>query len=146
LNEGGHVTHSDIGAAPLAADLNPRFVERVLRADARGVPVPCRSDVRAFAVRLGLKEPAAALVFVRAAPPRSALDSAAMFAALTEKERKVAERLLDAMSYGEIARELEISIETVRTHLKHVFKKAGVRNAKGFLALMLGRSAGALTR
>ena len=46
---------------------------------------------------------------------------------LTARERNVL-RLLDAdYTYRQIAKELVISLNTVRTHVRHIYKKLGVR-------------------
>lgn len=48
-------------------------------------------------------------------------------AALTERERRVLELVAQGRSNKEIARALQISAETVKTHLKNTFDKLGVK-------------------
>ncbi len=47
---------------------------------------------------------------------------------LTPTEQKVLEQLLLGKSNKAISEELGVSINTVKTHLKHVFKKTGVKS------------------
>lgn len=49
--------------------------------------------------------------------------------ALTDREREVLRCLVSGMQYKQIARHLDISIDTVRTHIRHVYRKLQVRNA-----------------
>lgn len=53
---------------------------------------------------------------------------------LTPTEKKVLQKLLEGKSNKEISESLEISINTVKTHLKKVFKKT---NAKSRIELIL---------
>lgn len=48
---------------------------------------------------------------------------------LTDREREVLRCLVSGMQYKQIARHLDISIDTVRTHIRHVYRKLQVRNA-----------------
>jgi len=45
---------------------------------------------------------------------------------LTDKEKEIVHRVIKGMSYQEIADELKISINTLKTHMKNVFSKYGV--------------------
>jgi DNA-binding NarL/FixJ family response regulator len=45
---------------------------------------------------------------------------------LTEKEREVLLQLVNGNGYKQVAAELKISIETVRTHIKHIYSKLHV--------------------
>lgn len=56
----------------------------------------------------------------------------------TPAESVVAERLSHGLTAAQIARELGISIETVRCHLKQAFAKAGVHRQAELVAVMLG--------
>lgn len=62
----------------------------------------------------------------RTAPRRPAL----VVEQLSERERDVLERLAQMMSTEEIAADLYVSVNTVKTHLKSVFRKLGV-NRRG---------------
>ena len=48
---------------------------------------------------------------------------------LTEKEKEVLKHLTRGLSYKLIAAEIDISIETVRTHLKHIYTKLHVNSS-----------------
>ena len=47
---------------------------------------------------------------------------------LTDKERQVVLNLVDGLSYKMIAEKHNITIETVRTHIKHIYKKLHIHN------------------
>jgi DNA-binding NarL/FixJ family response regulator len=49
---------------------------------------------------------------------------------LTVREGEVLELLHDGRSNAEIAAALQISVETVRTHARHVYRKLGVRSRR----------------
>ena len=55
---------------------------------------------------------------------------------LTRRETEVAGFLRSAYSLPEIASRLYISHETVRTHVKNIYAKAGVRSRQEFLVLL----------
>jgi DNA-binding NarL/FixJ family response regulator len=54
---------------------------------------------------------------------------------LTSREAEVLELLQGGRSNGEIAQALHVSIETVRTHARHVYRKLGVSNRRELRAL-----------
>jgi DNA-binding NarL/FixJ family response regulator len=47
---------------------------------------------------------------------------------LTEKEREVLLHLVNGKSYKQVAGDLNVGIETVRTHIKHIYSKLHVRS------------------
>jgi DNA-binding NarL/FixJ family response regulator len=49
---------------------------------------------------------------------------------LTTREQEVLACLVDGLTYAEAANRLGIAFETVRTHVRHVYRKLQVRNAK----------------
>ncbi len=49
-----------------------------------------------------------------------------MMKRLTGKEKEVTQRVLQGKSHKEIAQELNISLNTVKTHMKNIFRKYGV--------------------
>ena len=49
--------------------------------------------------------------------------------ALTDKEKEVLKHLTTGLSYKLIAAEIEVSVETVRTHLKHIYAKLHVNSS-----------------
>jgi DNA-binding NarL/FixJ family response regulator len=53
---------------------------------------------------------------------------------LTPREAEVMELLQNGSSNAEIARELQVSIETVRTHARRIYRKLGVRTRRELLA------------
>ena len=82
---------------------------------------------------------AAALVFVGGSERVPHLDPDALrgLYGLTPAEARVAARLGTGRPLSRIARELGVSLETVRTHRKHVFRKTGVRTQSELVALLL---------
>jgi DNA-binding CsgD family transcriptional regulator len=61
-------------------------------------------------------------------------EQAVLFGDLTPRELVVLERLRQRGSYTEIARELMVSTNTMKTHVKHVYAKLGVTNRGSALA------------
>ena len=57
------------------------------------------------------------------------------WAMLTGRQREIVHWAARGMSNKQIARQLGISPETVKTHLHHVFERGGVHNRMGLLAL-----------
>jgi len=47
---------------------------------------------------------------------------------LTDKERKVVKHVLTGMNYNEVAARLDISINTLKTHMKNIFYKTNVNS------------------
>jgi DNA-binding CsgD family transcriptional regulator len=48
--------------------------------------------------------------------------------ALTEREKEVLQLLATGLTYGKIARELAVSPETIKMHLKKVYRKLNASN------------------
>ena len=59
---------------------------------------------------------------------RGTVDGEAMPLELTQREREVLLLLARGLTYDEIGRLLEVSINTVRTHVRGVYAKLGVGN------------------
>ena len=60
--------------------------------------------------------------------------SGGLLEALTEREEEVLRHLFDGHSNKAIARSMFVSVETVKTHLKHVYGKLGVTNRNAAVA------------
>ena len=72
----------------------------------------------------------------RVEPAAIAADSA-LSGTLSERERQVFERLVLGASNAEIAEELVITIETVKTHVKRILRKIGAINRSEAIALYM---------
>jgi DNA-binding CsgD family transcriptional regulator len=79
----------------------------------------------------------------RVEPPTIAPDSA-LAATLSDRERQVFERLVLGASNAEIADELVITIETVKTHVKRILRKIGAINRSEAIALYMEARTGSL--
>jgi len=79
----------------------------------------------------------------RVEPPTIAPDSA-LAAALSDRERQVFERLVVGASNAEIADELVITVETVKTHVKRILRKIGAINRSEAIALYMEARTGSL--
>jgi DNA-binding NarL/FixJ family response regulator len=66
--------------------------------------------------------------------PRDRHGSAPGFGLLTPRESDVLAELQRRRSNAQIAADLHISIETVRTHARHIFRKLGVASRRELLA------------
>ncbi|NPA39314.1 MAG: response regulator transcription factor [Thermodesulfobacteria bacterium] len=58
---------------------------------------------------------------------------------LTERERQIIERICRGMSNKEIAYELNISIQTVKTHIYKIFQKLNVSSRAQLISLFLDK-------
>ena len=56
---------------------------------------------------------------------------------LTERQREIIQKLVDGKSYSIIAKELFVSIETVRSHIKKMYKTLHVNNKAEAIAMFL---------
>ncbi|MCU1602192.1 MAG: transcriptional regulator [Frankiales bacterium] len=66
----------------------------------------------------------------------------ARFASLTPRERQVLAGLVEGSSRAAIARRHEMSINTVRTHIQHLFEKLGVHSCLEAVVLTQARRGG----
>jgi DNA-binding CsgD family transcriptional regulator len=133
LREGDGLVLSGFGlvaATPSAAAALRRSIERAALGETQSLEVP-RFGRGPLSLRVephpqGLGCAAAAVVFATAGESRS-LHTHALMAryALTPTEASVARRLATGSGLEQIARELDISLNTVRGHLKQIFAKTG---------------------
>jgi DNA-binding CsgD family transcriptional regulator len=88
----------------------------------------------------GLGEPAAAMaaIFIQdpSILPHCPGEAFARLYGLTGGELRVALTLMPGLTVQEAAQVLGISLETVKTHLKHIFQKTGTSRQVDLLALM----------
>ena len=64
------------------------------------------------------------------------IDALPQGGALTAKEREVLERMLGGQSRKQMAAEMHVSENTVKTHVKHIYEKLGVSGREEILALL----------
>ncbi len=98
--------------------------------------------------RAGHSYAAVAAVFVQKAghDASPALEMLARQFDLTPAELRVLDTIMDHAGVAEVARALGLSPATVRTHLRHVFEKTGVRRQADLVKLMTSYPAPILTR
>ena len=65
----------------------------------------------------------------------SKVDEEMLFENLTKTEKKIAELLKNGYTNTNISQELEISINTVKTHIKHIYEKLNVNDRFSFANL-----------
>lgn len=118
------------------APRDPRWLATAVRCGAKGtVPEDCASEDLAHAAdavaagelwfsRRTLRE---MLEIAMYASHLSALDELATEAGLTQREREVAELVVNGLCNKDIARRLQIAEPTVKVHLHHAFGKLHVR-------------------
>jgi DNA-binding CsgD family transcriptional regulator len=123
-------------AVQLTARNGDRFITNVL---------PLTSGARRQA---GIPYSAVAAVFVQRAgndtPP--SLDALAERYQLTPSELRVLIAIIDIGGVPEVAATLHLSQATVRTHLRHVFEKTGVRRQADLVKLIASQSSPKMTR
>jgi DNA-binding CsgD family transcriptional regulator len=152
------------GTDPLKSSSTPSAIRllppALLGALKRGVRrcQACREDPRAhselltvehLAVDLSVVEmsascPTPAIRFYAIVRPHSRdaadhLDRLAQDAALSEREKEIVLCAASGLDPDDIARALGISLWTVRTHLRNIYAKAGVRNRAALVCKALGR-------
>ena len=59
---------------------------------------------------------------------------------LTDREEKVMELIIEGLSNNEIANKLDVSVNTIKTHLRHVYKKLNADNRTQASVTYLKRS------
>lgn len=68
------------------------------------------------------------------APPRARAGVPDLVEALTEREIAVLQYLPTRLSYGEIAEQLYVSVNTIKTHMKHIYRKLDAEGRSGAIA------------
>ncbi len=86
-----------------------------------------------------LKDHAYLTVFTEMSPveQKSMADSLAWLERLTEREREIAVLLLKGKTYRAIAETLNLSENTVKTHIKNIYSKYEIKNRAQLINLML---------
>ena len=85
---------------------------------------------RMFLVRAEVLEALLAEVFPQLADGSEASRSASLVEPVTDAESRVLRLLPSNLSGPDIARELYLSVNTVRTHVRHIYQKLGVRGRR----------------
>jgi DNA-binding NarL/FixJ family response regulator len=118
-------------------EMSPSAVSRMLAAGASGF---FSKDLPAGALVDGLQRVARGDQVLLLAPHRRARSSAdwpGRLAGLTERESEVLALLAKGYRNHEIGDALFVSLDTVKTHVKAVYRKLGVRNRAGAVAVAL---------
>jgi len=115
---------ADLGLVVLAHRPSRAYALRVL---ACGVSVCLSTGASPREIVRGVRLAAGGRhVFAAVSPSPAQAARAARVRSLTRREREVMELLGSGQKNAEIAKALQISIETARTHAKHVYRKLGV--------------------
>jgi DNA-binding CsgD family transcriptional regulator len=147
---GGGVTAGDIDVLDAFASAYSLLHERMLNTERVQQQ---RTSIARAAARLTEEADriaAAAISFdveddTRVEPPAMATESA-LAATLSHRERQVFERLVLGASNAEIADELVITVETVKTHVKRILRKIGAINRSEAIALYMDEARSASRR
>ncbi|MGZ4626969.1 MAG: LuxR C-terminal-related transcriptional regulator [Kineosporiaceae bacterium] len=78
------------------------------------------------------------------AAQQDTVENASLLARLTPREREVLQCMVDGMSRAEVAGQLHLSRNTVRTHVQHLLHKLGVHSS--LTAVAVARNAGLVSR
>ncbi|MCB1126668.1 MAG: response regulator transcription factor, partial [Verrucomicrobiae bacterium] len=70
--------------------------------------------------------------------PKPPSSSKAAVEALSTRETEVLELLAKGRRYTEIASEISVSLDTVKTHIRNIYRKLEVRNKAEAISLLLG--------
>jgi NarL family two-component system response regulator LiaR len=130
--------HPQVRVLSLSSFYDPELVQRAMQAGAIGYLVKGTSANRlalaireAYAGRPTLAPEAVQALVQRPAP------SPALGNDLTEREREVLALLAAGLSNVEVARELTVSVSTVKYHLRGIYSKLGAANRAEAVALAL---------
>jgi DNA-binding NarL/FixJ family response regulator len=97
---------------------------------------PALEEVLAGGVPLSPAAAQLVLATVRRAPPEPTRPAEA---ALTSREHRVLELLTSGLTYEEVAQVLEVSINTVRTHVRSIYAKLDVNTKAEAVMVALGQ-------
>lgn len=121
-----------------------RLIEEILQTDAgasarRKVTFPSGKHFIVESSGRSDKGPQRWLVMLLEPVDEVPIDEEAMLARwpLTERERDVGKLLLRGLSTESIARELDVSPETIKTHVHSILEKSGTHSRGEFLAAVL---------
>lgn len=73
----------------------------------------------------------------RRSAPQAPIQNDDWGAQLTARELDVGRLMLSGCSSKEIARKLEISVETVKVHKKHMYSKLGIKSQSELFSIFL---------
>jgi len=136
--------HPTVALVAMSGNEDPQRVTRILLAGAASW-LPKRSGVDSLvtvvlgAVRGESSVPPRMLrqVLRELSANSGASRRSSVLLGLTAREREILEYAVMGLSRGEIAGELGLSINTVRTHLQHILSKLGVRTTLEAVTLVL---------
>jgi DNA-binding NarL/FixJ family response regulator len=125
---------SGVGLVVLAHRPSRARVARIL---SYGVSVCLSTDASAREIVRGVRLAAeGSHAFVEMSGRSSSSTARALgFSALTRREREVLELLSRGRKHTEVARTLNVSTETARTHAKHIYHKLGVSSRQELLGI-----------
>jgi DNA-binding NarL/FixJ family response regulator len=122
-------------------DLDHALVPGLREIARGGAPLSCGAARAALVALRQQKEPASTATIV---PPPNGPGKQAISPSLTKRELQVLESLSFGGGYAEVARDLGVEINTVRTHVRALYAKLGVENRAE--AVNLGWAHGLLRR
>jgi DNA-binding CsgD family transcriptional regulator len=133
----GHLagTHARLELARARVDLGAALRRSGRRADARE-PLRLGMDAAHACGAAPLAERARDELRAAGARPRRLATTGAQ--ALTASERRVARLAADGLTNRRIAEELFVTMATVETHLRHAFRKLGIRSRDDLAAALSG--------
>jgi DNA-binding NarL/FixJ family response regulator len=105
----------------------------LLKRDAPGRLLDALADLRTGGSPMSGSIARKVVQFFQQAPPPANQDHN-----LTPRERQILERLVQGCLYKEIADQLDIGVETVRTHLHNIYRKLQVRTRTEAVVKFLG--------
>lgn len=128
-------------------DIIPRFINDVVKPFDR--PFPTKKDLnmdipapggKMYHLRIldnGAEQDEICTVFI--VPADSCEENTiygSLFSRLTPREREITLLISQGMTNSQIAKRLFVSIPTVKSHIEHIFKKAGVTNRTSLTAML----------
>lgn len=129
--------HAKIEIVGLSMHLEKQYISEMLKAGASGyLAKDCPSGELIKAIRAVARgevhlSPAAAAKLVEGLAGPDDHPRSTVFTRLTEREREVLQLLAEGLSVKEAADHLNLSINTLHTHRKHIMDKLDIHNIAG---------------
>ena len=137
---GSSEAHGAAGLEPVGSQAaDPESVRVFLSGGLVALPADCTSIDTLLALVCGLDEGRRTSASTRHRPSRRSYRSPTPEPSLTDRERAVLDLLVEGMTTGQMAQELEVRPNTVRTHVHNILVKLGAETRRQAVVRVLGR-------
>jgi DNA-binding CsgD family transcriptional regulator len=117
-------------------------LKSVDRLSSSQLPLRLQQENRQLTIRLAIDTPGKKYLIFLTEEAILSVFAALELLGLTQREAEILAGVIRGRSNQEIATDLQMSINTVRKHLEHIYQKLGVQSRTEAIALALGRLGG----